>query len=123
MSNDKIRVLVVDDDEMVLRATSRVLKAAGFDVLTAPGVRSALSLAPGRDIAVVVSDLEMPVMHGDVFCREWQAVAPTPFILLSGSASVFERALACGARQAFLKPVDPKTLVAAVRDAVEAAAP
>ena len=124
------RVLVVDDDAMVLRATARILKRAGFDVTTSQTSDDALFArsaqvrygnAGGFGVDVVVSDLEMPGMHGDALCRAWREldICPTPFILLSGSDTVFERARACGARAAFSKPVDPGVLVEAVRDAAK----
>ena len=117
-----IRVLVVDDDPMVLRAVTRTLRAGGLEATATANAEEALAKAREAAFDVVVSDLEMPIMHGDALCRAWRGVTPIPFILLSGSPSVFERALACGARVAFLKPVDPKTLVAAVRDAAETGA-
>ena len=117
-----LRVLVVDDDDMVLRATSRVLTRAGFDVVSTADPRTARILlaqaaveTEGERYAVVVSDLDMPYWPGDMLCLD--ARGKTPFILLSGSTAVFDRARACGARAAFLKPVDTKTLVASVRDA------
>ncbi len=125
MSNDKIRVLVVDDDAMVLRATSRALSSAGFEVVSTLRASAVVDYheqsAYDREkrYHVIVSDLEMPGTSGDELCCTVQVIRPIPFILLSGSPIVFERALSCGATAAFLKPVGPAILAAAVRDAAE----
>lgn len=105
------RILVVDDNKMVLDATVRGLRITGYKVSTATRPSDALKLfKAGERFAVVVSDLEMPGMHGDEFCREVQKIAPTPFILQSGHSSVIARAAECGASVAFLKPVHPTDL-------------
>jgi DNA-binding response OmpR family regulator len=112
-----VRVLVVDDDDLVLRTTVRVLMRAGYEVTSTTSVEQALQLMRQQWFHAVVSDLEMPGMHGDILCREAQKIRPTPLILASGNHSVVdERAQACGAKMALYKPVDPKVL----REAVEA---
>ncbi len=112
-----VRVLVVDDDELVLKVTARTLVRGGYEVTTALGAEEGLKQLRQEWYHAVVSDLEMPGMAGDVLCREAQKIRSTPFILASGNHGVVdERAQACGAKMALYKPVDPKVL----REAVEA---
>lgn len=107
-----MRLLVVDDDVHVLRATERGLRIHGHEVVTANSGTEALDLIRrlGQRFEAIVSDLEMPGMHGDKLCEEVQKIVPTPFILVSGNATVFERASMCGAAASFLKPVTPSDL-------------
>ena len=112
-----VRVLVVDDDDMVLRSTVRSLMRAGYEVTSTTSAEQALQLMQQEWFHAVVSDLEMPGMAGDVLCREAQKIRTTPFILASGNHGVVdERAQACGAKMALYKPMDVKVL----REAVEA---
>jgi DNA-binding NtrC family response regulator len=114
------RVLVVDDDTMVLNAVSRSLRLYGYDVYTASAPKVALEMVPALGIEVVVSDLEMPEMHGDALCREVKKIAPNVgFILHSGSDKVTRRAIDCGASYGFLKPVEPAKLREAVAVLIE----
>lgn len=105
------RILLVDDDEMVLNACARGLRITGYEITKVLSPNAALDLFKnGERFAAVVSDLEMPRMHGDELCREVQKIAPTPFIIQSGHGDVHKRADACGAAASFMKPVNPSDL-------------
>lgn len=58
-SPGKPRVLVVDDDSLVVAALTRAL-AATFIVLTAPGTTAALQVLVANSVDVLVTDLDMP---------------------------------------------------------------
>lgn len=57
-------ILVVDDSEMVVKVLSFMIKKAGYNVLTAVNGKAALNLFDGREIDLVITDLNMPVMNG-----------------------------------------------------------
>ncbi len=59
-------VVVAEDDERVRRTTVRTLKGLGYDVLEAPDARQCIDLVRAHDgpIALLVSDVIMPGMHG-----------------------------------------------------------
>jgi len=57
-------VLIVDDSDLVRRILGFTLKKEGYNTLFAEDGKEALSLFDGRDISLVVSDLNMPVMGG-----------------------------------------------------------
>jgi len=63
-----VRVLLVDDQELVLRSTRRLLVSAGFDVITATSGDGALetldSLGPDGRVHVLLTDIVMPKMSG-----------------------------------------------------------
>ena len=60
-----IRVVVIDDEELVAESCAMMLRAAGFEVATAHDGESGLALIRELLPAVVVSDIRMPGIMGD----------------------------------------------------------
>ena len=80
-------VLLAEDDHAVRRATSRILRGAGYHVLEAGDGRSALALwhARAREIDVLVTDVRMPHLRGDALARAVRADRPElPVVLMTG---------------------------------------
>lgn len=67
------KVLVVDDNTSSLYATSRILRAAGFDVIEADSGGKALALAD--QVGLLVLDINLPDMDGFEVCRQLQRAA------------------------------------------------
>ncbi len=117
-------ILVVDDDPLVRAQVARTLTLARFDVATAPGGRDALRLvAEGRVLpAVLVTDIEMPVMNGVELAARLLALRPAlRVVMMTG-----DRDRAESARRhpsivdaVLLKPFPPDDLVRAVSDAAD----
>ena len=86
--DDCIRVLVVDDDPLVLETVAAQLEDEGFTVITAAGGTEALAMMDeGKAVQALVSDLSMPVMDGVSLILEAQARNPAlPAVLLTGYA-------------------------------------
>ena len=79
------RVLLVDDQEYVLRPLIRSLEMAGYAVHSAGNGRQALALLDELDVDVVVSDVIMPEMDGVELAAEVRRRQPTlPVILMTG---------------------------------------
>lgn len=57
-------VLVVDDDDLVLKSLNRVLKLNGYDVTLAESGKVALEEVDKREFDIVLSDIRMPLMDG-----------------------------------------------------------
>lgn len=115
----KPRVLIVDDEQAILRAYSRVLTSHGYTVTTAPSGELALELLAHEPIDLVVSDLTMPGMTGIDFLREVRAKDPDlPVILMTACPSTESaaRALEYGALRYLLKPVARDALERALKD-------
>ena len=81
-----VRVLVVDDEPVVLRIVTALLEKNGYDVLPANGPRQALeAIWTKRPIDVVLSDVTMPEMRGTDLIREVLRVMPRmACILMTG---------------------------------------
>jgi CheY-like chemotaxis protein len=80
-------VLVVDDDDLVRRVAKRILVKAGYTVIEAEHGKAALAIfAKSRgEIALVLLDLNMPVMGGEETFRALRALDPAlPIVLSSG---------------------------------------
>lgn len=111
------RVLIVDDEEAVRRASARVLSAEGFEVVQAGDGREALGHLERGEFDVVVSDVTMPNMSGLELLRVIrQRDLELPVILLTGMPNV-DAALEAGrygALHYLTKPVDNARLVQAV---------
>ncbi len=120
----KPRVLLVDDDEHLLRSLERVLRAT-FDVETAPGGAEGIEklAAATEPFAAIVSDYQMPFMNGAQFLTRARKLAPdTTRLLLTGQADIAGAAAVVnegGVFRLLLKPVPSNHLIATLDEAVE----
>lgn len=115
-----IRVLLVDDDEELLRGLHKALSRRGFVVSMARDGEEALLRIRDETFDVVVLDIRMPGLDGlDVLrCIKNQSLSPD-VLLLTGHASVhtaFE-GMSLGAYDYLLKPHDVEELVSKIRSA------
>ncbi|MCU7933057.1 MAG: response regulator [Candidatus Thiodiazotropha sp. (ex Codakia rugifera)] len=122
VSNTKI--LLVDDDRLVLSTLSSSLQSAGYQVETASSGETAIRLCEHKTPDLAVLDMRMPGMDGiEVAC--WMSDrTEIPFIFLSahGEDDVVEKAVASGAMGYLLKPVDSPQLIAMVSAVLERSA-
>jgi two-component system, OmpR family, KDP operon response regulator KdpE len=118
------RVLVVDDDQQILRALRINLTAHGYHVLLAPDGGAALRGAAEGHPDVVVLDLGLPDMDGvDVIegLRGWTTVPIIVLTARTGGADTV-KALDAGADDYVTKPFGMAELLARLRAAVRRAA-
>jgi PAS domain S-box-containing protein len=114
-----IRILAVDDNPAALYATSRVLRAAGYEVIEATTGATALAAAPGADL--VVLDVNLPDMDGFEVCRRLRARAETsqlPVLHLSATfthSADFSLGFEAGADSYLTRPVEAPVLIATIR--------
>jgi DNA-binding NtrC family response regulator len=119
------RVVVVDDDDLILRSLARALGRAGYQVLTCESAAGALGVLDreGQTLDLVISDLHMPDIDGFELLSRVRAGWPhLPVMMLSGDtapASAVE-ALRRGAYDYLTKPLETYDgVVLAVARAVE----
>ncbi len=128
MDQRKKLVLLVDDDEVILRTLSLKLKANNYEVQSAADGSEALISVRKRPPNLILLDISFPpdVAHGggvswDGFrMLEWfhrmDEAKNTPIIIMTGgeSARYKEHALAAGAAAFFHKPIDNDELLATI---------
>ena len=113
-----IRVLVVDDDSVLVRALQRVLGLQGFEVDTALDGRAALNRLANSEYDVMLLDLRMGSMDGmEVYAMAQQGSAPATII---HSAHIDVRtavvATRAGVQDVMQKPVPEEVLAARIRE-------
>jgi two-component system, probable response regulator PhcQ len=87
MSNHAI--LIVDDETKVLSAIQRTLRKEPYTVLTADSGEEGLKMLEARDINLVVSDYNMPMMNGLEFLQSVRSLYPHILtIMLTGQAEL-----------------------------------
>jgi len=115
------RILVVDDDEVLVRSYARTLSAEGYEVEVSLDGQSAIDAVKTTALDVVLSDIDMPRLGGVALLELIRAHdLDIPVILITGSPSL-ETAVAAvehGALRYLTKPVDPNKLRAVTADAV-----
>jgi DNA-binding NtrC family response regulator len=117
---DKIRVLVVDDEEVVRLGYRRVLSADGFRVMAAGDGREALDLMAGDHFDVVLLDLRMPGMDGlDVLQAIKERWPESEVVVVTGYPSIdtAKKAVKLGAYDYLAKPVVPEAVIRATTGA------
>jgi two-component system KDP operon response regulator KdpE len=108
------RILVVDDEQQILRALRVILRDAGFEALPASTGEEALDVAAIQPPDAAIVDLLLPDMDGVELCRRLREWTQMPLIVLSavGDEDAKVRALAAGADDYVTKPFGPRELVA-----------
>ena len=122
LSGPPARILVVDDDALLLAQVVDALSPAKFTVVTASSASKGLTvLATQRSFDLILCDLQMPEMDGFEFRRQLRAnpkTAEIPFCFVTASVRDEDKATArqLGARAFLRKPVNPARLLAFVRE-------
>jgi CheY-like chemotaxis protein len=102
-----LQILVIEDTPDVRDVVTILLRMEGADVVAAGNGHEALTVFRSRHFDVVVSDLGLPDISGDVLIRAIIAAARLPIkvVVISGeSQPAFTRAVAAGAAAIFTKP-------------------
>ncbi len=113
-----VRVMIVDDDQLLHKVLDRILSLGGHDVVAhafngAEAVEKYIQSNPKPDL--VLMDHRMPVMNGITATNEILANYPSARILfISADESIREDALKTGAVGFLTKPIRSKDLFAAI---------
>jgi two-component system chemotaxis response regulator CheY len=116
-----VKILVVDDSLMIRQQVSRVLAAAGFEMIQAKDGQDALDkLSASPDTRLVFCDVNMPVMGGLEFLEELKEGGRAPglhvvMLTTEGQPELIQRAKSLGARGWIVKPFKPEMLLATAR--------
>ena len=117
MSNNKFKILVVEDDRNILSMIQSVLDTNGYQVLTAQRCQQGILMLSSHMPDLVVLDLGLPDMDGEEFIRITRRSSMIPIIVLSARTEEKDKvsALDLGANDYITKPFGTAELLAPVR--------
>ncbi len=121
-------VLVIDDEYSILEITQQTLEAFGYRVITASNGAEAVKLyaKQARGIAVVITDMMMPIMDGVATIHVLGCINPGVKIIAASGlelATNMAKANNAGVRDFLQKPYTAETLVQRVREVIDRPGP
>jgi AmiR/NasT family two-component response regulator len=115
-----VRLLLVDDDRLVLATLAMNLRSAGYEVEVADSGDEALEVASSARFNLAVLDIRMPGMSGietaERLCVEH--AIPAMFLSAYGDSELVQQAVNGGGLGYVIKPVDANQLVPAIEAAL-----
>ncbi len=111
------RVLIVDDEEMIVRTVKAYLDREGFKTYTAADGEEAIRSFEEKGPDLIVLDLMLPKLSGLEVTRRIRSTSRVPIIMLTAKAAEADRVvgLELGADDYVVKPFSPRELVARIR--------
>lgn len=120
MSNNKYKILVVEDDPNIVSILQTILEMAGYQVLVSQRCGQGLMIFSSHMPDLVLLDLGLPDMDGQEFIRQVRIVSGVPVIVLSARTDETDKvaALDLGANDFITKPFGNAELLARIRAAL-----
>lgn len=114
------KLLLVEDDPMILNALTAFLREEGFETETADGQRAALELLSRHSFDLVLLDITLREGNGFDTCQaiKAQSAVPVFFLTASGDESSTVAGLDMGADDYIAKPFRPRELLSRIRSAL-----
>jgi two-component system alkaline phosphatase synthesis response regulator PhoP len=111
------KVLVVDDEEQIVRVLRAYLEQSGYSVVSAADGISALAVFQREKPDFIILDLNLPGMDGLEVCRSVRRQAKIPILMLTARVDEADKLLGLelGADDYVVKPFSPREVVARVR--------
>ncbi|MFE3763152.1 two-component system response regulator CseB [Streptomyces sp. NPDC059104] len=112
-----VRVLLVEDDELMRRSFAVALERYGYRMRTAADGLSALELLRDEDFDLLILDVMLPGLDGIGLCRRVRETSLVPVLMMSARGDGLDvvAGLEAGADDYVVKPVDTYVLVARIR--------
>ena len=114
-----MKVLIVDDDTIVIKSCRRVLEAEGMEIHTASTVEKGAAMLADTDFDLVLTDIKMPGRDGFEMIDRARHMRPDmPILMMSGysTAETIANGRRLGADNHIAKPFTPEELLLAVRN-------
>lgn len=116
------KVLVADDDPLMLRLITEILKRMGKEVLAVTNGAAAIEKLKEEPFDLIISDMKMPLKEGIDVLKEAKRLHPTTIVILAtahGSIESAVEAMRLGAFNYLIKPFSPDALENIVEKAAE----
>jgi two-component system response regulator MprA len=113
----KPTILIIEDDQGILKFLNRGLSYEGYQILTAEDGESGLQSAQEEEPDLVILDLMLPGMDGLEVCRQLRNEGDTPILMLTAKDQTSDRVtgLDMGADDYMVKPFEFRELLARIR--------
>ena len=119
---EKMKMLLVDDEERYLKTTRRLMEKKGYSVSVATSGQEALETLKKQNIHVVILDVKMPGMDGNETLKAIKQLYPlVEVVMLTGHATVDSAidGLKSGATDYLMKPADIDDIIEKAEEAYE----
>ena len=113
------KILIVDDDRMCLTLIRFALKEQLYEVESAEDGLQGLEAVKTFRPDLIVLDVQMPKMSGFEFISEMKTIPGAntiPVIMLTANENMHDVFLGEGAKDYFVKPIDPPRILARIRE-------
>jgi DNA-binding NtrC family response regulator len=124
--SDRMRILLIDDEEIVSRRLRPALEREGYEVESFRVGKDALTSIANKDFDIVITDMRIDEVNGlQVLEAALKKSSKTKVVLITGYATteLAREALAKGAFEVLAKPFKPQDLRDAISRAIAAADP
>lgn len=120
----KARILIADDDRLVLTTLASGLRKAGYTIIEVSDGREAIRLCEEEQPDLAILDIRMPGMDGIEIARRLRDLTETPFFILSayGDKELVEKATDLGALGYLVKPIDVEQIIPTIEAALKQSA-
>ena len=114
---EKIKILMVDDEERIREMIREYTGPEGFEIDEAPDGVTALSLFKQKEYTLIILDVMMPKMDGWSVCREIRKSSQIPIIMLTARGEEYDKLFGfeLGVDDYIVKPFSPKELLARMK--------
>jgi DNA-binding response OmpR family regulator len=114
------KILLIDDDELILKVIHRILSKEGYDVRTAINGKDALEIIDQEKFSMVITDLMMPYSNGFEVISKFKQhpnAEGVPVVVISsvGTENAVKEGLNIGADDYLRKPIMPDELLIRVK--------
>ena len=112
-----MKILVVDDEALLVKGIRFNLQTEGYEVITGENGLDAVRLAKDPDLSLIVLDIMMPEMDGLAACSKIREFSNVPIILLTAKADDMDKLMGfdCGADDYVTKPFNILELKARIK--------
>lgn len=119
------RILIIDDEPMIVESVGYNLKQEGYEVLAAYDGETGLQSALTEDIDLILLDLMLPGLSGLEICRQVRRQSGVPIIMLTAKEGEIDRVLGLelGADDYVTKPFSMRELIARVKSVLKRTSP
>jgi DNA-binding response OmpR family regulator len=116
MADNKKRILIVEDDQRVLKMLKIRVELEDYEVITARDGQEGMRFVESEKPDILLLDILLPVMSGLDLLERLRTFPRIPVIAFSAQRELGEKALKLGADAFFPKPFDLDKMVSKVRE-------